>query len=101
MSPTALHPTALRIPARPLRAVLGQVPLPGLPATAAAAAAAGYGPPPADRATPIATSGRTEYAVHCPSCARTHRHTSPGPRRAPCGALYTVPAATPEANTAS
>lgn len=52
-----------------------------------------YGPPAADGITPIATSGRTEYAVACTGCAATHRHTSPGVRRGPCGALYTVPAA--------
>lgn len=49
-----------------------------------------YGPPPAP-AGPIRTSGRTEYAVQCGGCGATHRHTSPGPRRAPCGATYTVP----------
>jgi hypothetical protein len=52
-----------------------------------------YGPPPADGITPIATSGRTEYAVECPGCGQHHRHTRPGVRRAPCGRLYTVPSA--------
>lgn len=53
-----------------------------------------YGPPPA-AVTPIATSGRTEYTARCPGCSQVHRHTRPGVRRAPCGALYTVPAAGP------
>lgn len=48
-----------------------------------------FGPPPA-ATTPIATSGRTEYTAHCPRCDQTHRHTRPGPRRAPCGATYTI-----------
>ncbi|MFE9296567.1 hypothetical protein [Streptomyces niveus] len=49
-----------------------------------------FGPPRVD-VTPIATSGRTEYTAFCPRCSAVHRHTSPGPRRGPCGARYTIP----------
>lgn len=54
-----------------------------------------FGGPAPVAAGPIATSGRTEYTVRCPGCAQVHRHTRPGIRRAPCGALYTIPAAGP------
>ncbi|WP_432159165.1 hypothetical protein [Streptomyces sp. bgisy153] len=43
-------------------------------------------------ATPIVTSGRTEYSVRCAGCGHLHRHTGPGTRRAPCGTTYTIPA---------
>lgn len=52
-----------------------------------------YGGPSAVPATPIRTSGRTEYSVLCQDgCGAHHRHTGPGIRTAPCGATYTVPA---------
>lgn len=52
-----------------------------------------YGGPAAVPTTPITTSGRTEYSVHCSGgCGAYHRHTGPGVRTAPCGATYTVPA---------
>ncbi|QFR00741.1 hypothetical protein F9278_36310 [Streptomyces phaeolivaceus] len=54
-----------------------------------------YGGPAAVPATPIRTSGRTEYTVRCDGatgCGAHHRHTGPGVRTAPCGATYTVPA---------
>ena len=50
-----------------------------------------YGGPAAVAADPIATSGRTEYTVRCTGCGQNHRHTGPGIRRGPCGAIYTVP----------
>lgn len=49
-----------------------------------------FGPPKVP-ATPIATSGRTEYTADCPRCHGVHRHTRPGPRQGPCGARYTIP----------
>ncbi|MEW2636438.1 hypothetical protein AB0903_33580 [Streptomyces sp. NPDC048389] len=52
-----------------------------------------WGGPAAVPAGPIRTSGRTEYTVLCdgPSgCGALHRHTGPGIRTAPCGAVYTV-----------
>ncbi|MFM9473978.1 hypothetical protein [Streptomyces scabiei] len=52
-----------------------------------------YGGPAAVPATPIRTTGRTEFTVRCESgCGEYHRHTGPGVRTAPCGATYTVPA---------
>ncbi|CBG73476.1 hypothetical protein SCAB_64731 [Streptomyces scabiei 87.22] len=54
-----------------------------------------YGGPAAVPATPITTSGRTEFTVRCESgCGEYHRHTGPGVRTTPCGATYTVPALT-------
>lgn len=50
-----------------------------------------WGGPAAVPATPIVTSGRVEYTVRCDGCGATHRHTGPGIRTGPCGALYTVP----------
>lgn len=53
-----------------------------------------WGCPIAANTGPIRTQGRIEYAVRCdgPSgCGMVHRHIAPGPRRAPCGATYTVP----------
>lgn len=50
-----------------------------------------YGPRPAG-VSPIVTTGRTEYLADCPACGEAHRHTTPGIKIAPCGALYTIPA---------
>lgn len=49
-----------------------------------------YGPR-AAAVAPIVTSGRLEYAAVCPGCRQQHRHTTPGIKTAPCGALYTIP----------
>lgn len=38
----------------------------------------------------VATKGRTEYAVRCPSCDSWHRHASMGEKKAPCGTAYNV-----------
>lgn len=61
-----------------------------------------WGGPAAVTADPIVTSGRIEYTVRCDGpggCGHTHRHTGPGVRRGPCGALYTVPGGEPADDT--
>jgi hypothetical protein len=69
--------------------------LPGVPESAPVPAAApdpGPPPPATDGCTPIRTSGRWEWAVDCPSCGQTHRHTGPGLKEPPCGGEpYTIP----------
>ncbi|MFF0127313.1 hypothetical protein ACFYTG_16525 [Streptomyces mirabilis] len=39
---------------------------------------------------PLATAGRTQLLVDCPSCGATHRHLDTGARRGPCGSRYAI-----------
>lgn len=38
----------------------------------------------------VATRGRIEYVVRCPSCKHMHRHINLGLHRGPCGAEYNI-----------